>query len=50
MLREKEGIRDSKEKGSKESKNQHVRTVLIKRSHLCKILCACTRVCVCVYT
>ena len=29
MLKQKEGMRENKEKGSKESKNQHVRTVLI---------------------
>lgn len=29
MLRQEEGMQESKEKGSKESKNQHVRTVLM---------------------
>jgi len=31
MLKQKEGMQENKEKGSKESKNQHVRTVLIKK-------------------
>lgn len=29
MLRQEEGMQESKEKGIKESKNQHVRTVFI---------------------